>query len=638
MVWPSLLKILINMIKHTLSILLIFCICITKPVKSQFVLDQLQTISQDQLELEGFVGGKTDLIIENRVKAQDYDYLVEPFRHKTETHLWQSEFWGKWMLGAVASWEYTHDQELMAMMDQAVNKLIETQLPDGYIGNYPPENQLTNWDIWGRKYSMLGLLRYHDISENNKALKAARKLADYTKSQLGPGKTNIIETGNYHGMASSSILEPFLLLYNKTGKEEYLEFAKYIVQQWETPDGPQLIKKALNGIDVASRFPHPESWFSPENGQKAYEMMSCYDGLLELYRITGDPDYLRAVEMTVENIMEEEINVAGSGTSFECWYHGKEKQTLPTFHTMEICVMTTWLKLNYSLLRLTGKSGYADNIELAYYNALLASTKHDGSEIAMYSPLLGHRSPGEKQCNMDINCCSANGPRGYAMMPRFVVMTGSDGIYVNMYGQLKATAILSGNNRVLMTQKTEYPAHGQVTININPEAAETFTIFLRIPNWSDQTSIQVNGENINGIDPGTYTKITREWKQGDVIEMQLDMRGRLLRQNNHVAIVRGPIVLARDSRFGDGSVDEAAFIQDDDGYVDLKISGEKPEEVWMAFTAPLKLGTGTKATLEPPTQIHFCDFCSAGNIWNRSARYRVWLPEPLDVRLNTKKN
>jgi DUF1680 family protein len=453
--------------------------------------------------------------------------------------------------------------------------------------------------------------------------------------QLGPGKTNIIETGNYHGMASSSILEPFILLHNKTGKDQYLEFAKYIVQQWETPDGPKLINKAIEGVDVANRFPPPRQWFSPENGQKAYEMMSCYDGLLELYRVTGEPDYLKAVEMTVENIVEEEINIAGSGSAFECWYHGKEKQTLPTFHTMETCVMTTWLKLNHSLLCLTGKSGYADNIELTYYNALLASTKYDGSEITMYSPLLGHRGPGEKQCNMDINCCSANGPRGYAMMPRFAVMTASDGIYLNMYCESKATALLPDNNKVQIEQKTEYPLHGQVAININPETSGTFSIFLRIPQWSRQTSIRVNGHSIDGIEPGAYRKITREWKKGDIIEMQLDMRGRLLRQDNHVAIVRGPIVLARDSRFGDGAVDEAAVIQDEDGYVDLKISPEKPAEVWMAFTVPLKLGTGTKATMDPPVRVHFCDFCSAGNIWERSARYRVWLPEPLDVRLDT---
>ena len=615
--------------------LLILFSCFTKPAMAQAVSDQLKTIPQNQLKLDGFVGDKTDLIIKNRVKSQDYDYLVEPFRHKNETRLWQSEFWGKWMLGAVASWEYKHDAELMAILDQAVINLLETQLPDGYIGNYPPENQLIQWDIWGRKYTLLGLLRYHDISGNKKALKAARNLADHLMTQLGPGKTNIIQTGNYHGMASSSILEPIMLLYNKTQKKQYLEFAKYIVHQWETPDGPQLISKAVEGVNVANRFPPPERWFSPENGQKAYEMMSCYDGLLELYRVTGEPDYLKAVEMTVENILEEEINEAGSGTSFECWYHGKGKQTIPTFHTMETCVMTTWLKLNYSLLRLTGKSGYADNIELTYYNALLASTKYDGSEITMYSPLSGHRGPGARQCNMDINCCSANGPRGYLMMPRFAVMTSSDEIYVNMYCESKATATLPKNTIVLLEQRTEYPVRDRVLINIDPEKAETFTISLRIPYWSNQTSIRVNGENIDEINPGTYKKITRKWNKGDKIELQLDLRGRMVRQDSHLAIIRGPIALARDSRFGDGFVDEAAIIQNNDGYVDLKISEEKPEEVWMAFTASVKLGTGIEATSNPPVQIHFCDFCSAGNVWDKSTRYRVWLPEPLDVTNNT---
>ena len=602
---------------------------------SQVVSDHLQTIPQYQLKLEGFVGGRTDLIINNRVKSQDYDYLVEPFRHKNETHLWQSEFWGKWMLGAVASWEYTHDKELMVMIDQAVLSLLETQLPDGYIGNYPPENQLTNWDIWGRKYTLLGLIRYHDISGNKKALKAARDLADHLMTQLGPGKTNIIATGNYHGMASSSILEPVMLLYNKTQNEQYLAFARYIVHQWETPEGPRLISKALAGVNVADRFPPPRAWFSPENGQKAYEMMSCYDGLLELYRVTGEPDYLRAVEMTVENILEEEINIAGSGTSFECWYHGKEKQTIPTFHTMETCVMTTWLKLNHNLLCLTGKSGYADNIELTYYNALLASTRYDGSEITMYSPLLGHRGPGARQCNMDINCCSANGPRGYLMVPRYAVMTAPGDIYVNLYGESTATATLPANNTVRLEQNTEYPVHGRILIKINPETEETFTISLRIPHWSKQTSIQVNGNHIDGIDPGTYKKITRMWNKGDQIELQLDLRGRLVRQNNHVAILRGPIVLARDSRFGDGYVDEAAVIQDKDGYVDLTLTTEKPEEVWMSVTAPVNLGTDIEATTDPPVRIHFCDFCSAGNTWDRSTRYRVWLPEPLDVRIGT---
>ena len=601
------------------------------PVRSQDIPMSLQTVDPHQLQLGGFVGYRTELILKKRVLAQDYDYLVEPFRHKNETRLWQMEFWGKWMLGAVAAWEYSHDATLLDHMSKSVKSMIETQTPEGYIGNYAPGSQLQQWDIWGRKYVMLGLLRYHDITGDKKALKAARKEADYLLSQVGPGKVNIIETGNYHGMASSSVLEPIMMLYNKTHQEKYLEFAKYIVRQWETPDGPQLIAKALAGVHVADRFPHPKVWFSPENGQKAYEMMSCYDGLLALYRVTHDPDYLKAVEMTVQDIMEEEINVAGSGTSFECWYHGKKLQTLPTFHTMETCVMTTWMKLNYSLLCITGKPEYANHIETTYYNALQASTKHDGTEITMYSPLIGHREPGARQCGMDISCCSANGPRGYMMIPRYAVMTGRDGIYINLYNEMTATATLSDKNTVTLKAQTNYPVDDLVKIEVEPEKSGNFTIALRIPDWSKRTTVYVNGDETDNVIPGSYLKITRPWKKGDVIEARLDLRGRLMYLNHQVAILRGPIALARDSRFNDGYVDEAIMVQSDSGYVILEPSEDKPEAVWMAFTVPARLGTGLSATGNPPVPVHFCDFGSAGNEWKSTTRYRVWLPKPLNV-------
>lgn len=600
-------------------------------LQAQAINYRLKPVDPHSLTLKGYVGARTDLILNKRVKAQDFDYLVEPFRHKNETHLWQMEFWGKWMLGAVAAWEYSHDAVLMDHMSRSVKSLIETQTSKGYIGNYAPENQLKQWDIWGRKYVMLGLLRYHDITGDKKALKAARKEADYLLSQVGPGKVNIIETGNYHGMASSSVLEPMMMLYNKTGQDKYLEFAKYIVRQWETPEGPQLIAKALAGVHVANRFPHPKVWFSPENGQKAYEMMSCYDGLLELYRTTGNPDYLKAVEMTVQDIIEEEINVVGSGTSFECWYHGKNLQTLPTFHTMETCVMTTWMKLNYSLLRLTGKPEYANHIETTYYNALQASTKHDGTEITPYSPLIGHREAGVRQCGMEISCCSANGPRGYMMMPRFAVMTSQNEIFINLFSEMTVAATLQSNNNVVLKQQTSYPVNNLIKIEVTPDKSESFTVALRIPGWSKVTTVYVNGNEIADIVPGTYKKITRQWKVGDTIEMRLDLRGRLVHLNHQVAILRGPIALARDSRFGDGYVDEAVMIQNKDGYVDLKPYDEKPEMMWMAFSVLAKPGTGISATSNPPVLIHFCDFGSAGNEWRRNTRYRIWLPEPLNV-------
>ena len=120
-------------------------------------------------------------------------------------------------------------------------------------------------------------------------------------------------------MAASSILEPIVLLYARTQQKRYLDFAEEIVRQWETEDGPQLLSRA--SVDVGKRFPKPKSWFGWEQGQKAYEMMSCYEGLLELYRITGNIKYKTAVEATWKNIRENEINVAGVYTSTSQIHH-----------------------------------------------------------------------------------------------------------------------------------------------------------------------------------------------------------------------------------------------------------------------------------------------------------------------------
>ncbi|MCG6186036.1 glycoside hydrolase family 127 protein [Maribellus maritimus] len=592
---------------------------------------QLNAINPSLVKIEGHAGEKIDLCIAERIKKQDIDHLIEPFRHKTETRLWQSEFWGKWMLSAVAAYKYTEDPELLDIMKNAVDGLLETQLKNGYIGNYAPESQLQQWDIWGRKYSMLGLIRYYEVSNDKKALKAAQDAANHLLTQVGPDKKDITYTGNYHGMASSSVLEPMVYLYKHTGKKEYLDFAEYIVEQWETKDGPQLISKALEGIWVSERFPHPETWWSWDNGQKAYEMMSCYEGLLQLYLVTENQKYYKAVVDVVENIINTEINIAGSGSAFECWYHGIENQTRPTYHTMETCVTITWMKLCYNLLQVTGDSRYADQIEKTFYNALLASMKFDAGEIAKYSPLEGRRHAGEEQCGMHINCCNANGPRGFTLMPGFAYMSTKNNIVVNFYSNSKAEIERNSGNKVLLLQKTSYPENEKIIIEIQPEKENSFGISLRIPEWSKINSIQINGNEILDIQAGTYKNIQRNWKKGDQIELTLDLRGRLIKQGDYQAITRGPLVLARDSRFNDGFTDETAAIQNKDGVVELSPAPQKPAHVWMAFTVPLVLGTDLEGEFRQAKSVHFCDFSSAGNTWDENTRYKVWIRETLNV-------
>jgi hypothetical protein len=604
---------------------------VTKTEQVNSIKDKLFSYSRNSIKIEGFLGAKINQVIEKRIKSQDVEMLVEPFRHKNETHLWQSEFWGKWILSAIASYDYNHDPEMLIIIKRAVNELLFTQMPSGYIGNYSESAQLQHWDIWGRKYTLLGLLSYYDLTSDKVALTASCRLVDNLLSQVGPGKANIVKTGNYRGMPSSSILEPIVYLYRRTGDERYLNFAKYIVEQWETADGPKLISSSLAGIAVSDRFPHPAEWWSYENGQKAYEMMSCYEGLLELYRITGDKSYLFAVEKAVAEIIESEINIAGSGTAFECFYKGARYQTEPTYHTMETCVTMTWMKLCFNLLKLTEKPVYADQIEKSTYNALLASLKGDGSQIAKYSPLGGIRHAGEEQCGMPINCCNANGPRAFMMLPQFTVMGGENEISVNMYGESLSVFPLNMKNTIAIQQISEYPVSDKVEIVINPEKPESFTIAFRIPAWSFNTMMTINGVRVTEISPGTYKKITRLWNKSDKVVLTLDLTGRVITQGGYQAIIRGPVVLARDSRFNDGFIYESAAIKEKDAKVELMPSVKKPAGVWMSFTAPLVLGTDLEGEYRNPRQINFCDFASAGNTWGEDSRYRVWIPKTLNV-------
>ena len=582
--------------------------------------------SVEKVNLYGYLGKRIDDCIEHRVMGQDVDYLVEPFRHRNEFKRWQSEFWGKWTLGAIETYRYTQDPALYKKIEQGVADLIATQSKDGYIGNYAEEHQPGRWDVWGRKYTSLALLAWYDLSHDRKALKVVEGVINHLIAQLKAKNIDIAEVGLYKGMPSCSILEPVVYLYNRTKNEKYLDFAKYIAEQMDK--GAELITKGENGVAVANRTPLPEKWFSRDNGHKAYEMMSCYEGLIELYKITGEKRFLVSAEKSIESIVCEEINIAGSGSAFECWYGGASQQYIPTYHTMETCVTFTWMQLCHRMLALTGDVKYADYMERTIYNALLASLKADGTQIAKYSPLEGWRTEGERQCGMNINCCNANGPRAFAMIPHYAYKAESNGITINLYNKSQAMIAL-GKNHICIEQKTDYPATDKVEIVVSPDKEAMFDFKLRIPAWSEINSVAVNGVEVKDVTNG-YLTISRKWSKGDVISLTFDLRARLYEQGNHQAIMRGPVVLTRDSRFGDGFVDESSVIQHKEGIVEVTpIEGDS--FAWLTFAVPAVMGTDLEGH-RTPRQIKFCDFASAGNTWEKTVRYKVWLPKTLDVK------
>lgn len=587
----------------------------------------------NDVKIEGYIGQKIDACILNGILSTDEQYLVNPFKTRNEKSRWQSEFWGKWFTAAADAYRYTRNPQLLAKLKSAASGLIATQTADGYIGNYAAEYRLQQWDIWGMKYCLLGLLDYYEITKDGKALHSIKKLADYVIKAVKEKDIALHHLGNYKGMAASSILEPMVELYNITNNAKYLEFAETIVESWSVPGASGLIGKALANVPVGSRTPIPAVWYGPENGQKAYEMMSCYEGLLELYKVKPNPEYLKAVEMAAENIRATEIFITGSGASMECWYGGSAVQSVPVKHTMEACVTVTWMKLCLRLLKMTANAKWADEIEKSYYNALLGTMKPDGSSWSKYIGIKGSKIMGEDQCGMTTNCCIANGPRGIMLAPKEAVMVGNNAIFVNFYAPLSANVNIPGAQKVGIKILSEYPKTGIIKMEMVPGKSGKFDLKLRIPAWLKSYEVLVNGAKHNKETGNGYLTISREWRKGDVVELKMDLSIREFRLEadpNRYALLYGPLVLASDRRYQSSPFFEFYTPAKKQDQIPYELLNERKQEtVFLEMSVPFS--KEIDGLVEGMDNLILTDFASSGNTWDESSSYQVWFQEMRNV-------
>ncbi|MBO6121647.1 MAG: glycoside hydrolase family 127 protein [Kiritimatiellae bacterium] len=638
------------------------------------------------VRLKGRLGERLDAMIEKHVAARDVDYITAPFMEKTETKgWWQTEFWGKWMHSSVAYLRYATDEkckvesvkckvaeELCSKIERGIERMLASQEECGYIGNYPDELRCgEGWDVWGIKYTLMGFLHYYDLKckvesekcnvEADAALEAAKRLCDYVIAELGPsGKRGreLWQTGNWSGYASSSILEPVVWLYKRVAAKDgadaarkYLDFATYIVDGMTKPEkGPRLIDLALNGVSVADRnepgYKKDGEWaYVCKHGRsKAYEMMSCYQGLLDYVEVKsggvesggvesggvesgGLKNILKATVMTAEDIVKEEVNLAGGCASSEAWFHGAKKQHLPYIHLQETCVTTTWMRFCEKLLEVTGDPKWADQIERTFYNAYLGALRSDGGEFAAYTPLTGNRWHGMNHCFMHTDCCTANGPRGFLCFLKELFTTRGDAATFNFYSSALVKGELSGGRKVAFDMYSLYPRTDYVRIVSHTEGAAP--VRLRIPAWSAKTEVKLNGKVLDGVAAGSYFTIERDWKLGDIVELRFDMPVVAHTLDHHVAFTRGPVLLARDSRFADGDLTEPFRHGIKDGQTMPTFAAVRTpsDDIWMAFSATLPIGSHTEnPEARNPATVFFCDYASAGNTWTRANFYRTWFP------------
>jgi DUF1680 family protein len=596
----------------------------TEPVKV-VVQDRFKPAGAGEVQLRGRLDDKLQRCVHNRLLDQDVQALVAPYRSKTEVGDgdWRCEYWGKWFTALALADAYQPNSAAASLRDYGTGELLKTVAPDGYLGTRQPPNRMQGWDVWGCKYALLGLLADYDRTGDKKVLQAACRHADVLINELGPGKTNIEDVGMWNGLPASSVLEPIVLLYERTGDERYLAFARHIVSCWDLPS--KRLPHGMRLIEDAIDHKRPSQMCAP----KAYEMMSCFEGLCELYRATGQKEDLAAAVDLVDSVQSHEATIIGCGTSGEVWCDGTKKQTGVTLKPMETCVTATWMKLNYQLLRLTGESKYADELERNLYNGLLGAMTPRGDWWAYFSGQMGVRVPSYVQhADVGTSCCVLNGPRGLMITPFWAVMQGAAGPVVNLYSP-GVISTKTGTQNVRLEITGDYPVDDHVDLAVTLARPEEFAIGFRIPAWSESTSLAVNGEPI-AVNAGSYANVRRVWKTGDRVAIHFDMRGRVLDApdgNGQIAVLRGPVVLSLDNRLVPASDATAVIRSDALPFVDLKPDPAAAAKVnaWMAFEVPFVIN-GTSQTLT------FCDYADAGNEFSETNIFRTWLPQPLDLQ------
>ncbi len=561
---------------------------------------------------------------------------------------WRGEYWGKMMRGGALIYAYTRDEELYDVLTETVRDMMTAAEADGRVSSYARGAEFDSWDLWCRKYVLLGSEYYldicHDEAFKQEVIAFLCRCADYIIAHIGPDKKDInTASRSWYGVNSSSILEPFVKLYKLTSEPRYLDFARYIVEAG-----------GANGINIFELAYENRLYPYQYGVSKAYEMTSCFEGLLEYYLVTGEEKYKTAVINYARAVRESEVSIIGScGVTHELFDHTRTRQTVRYDGVMqETCVTVTWMKFCSRLLQLTGESVWADEMEKSFYNAYLGALNVNQLEAAnirkkladsgmvstfmpfdSYSPLtpgLRGQKVGGEQTLKDgsyYGCCACIGSAGAGVFLQNAITVEGDTVTINFFEKGTFHAWV-GPRRVSITIDTNYPADGRVRINVLSQRPNDFTIKVRNPGWAK----------------GGYMYFTRKWYY-DQLEVNFDMPVRMHfpehweqdviytdmskkvpgyahaasamevfhqpEEDNYVAYTRGPITLAADGRTGKAA--NSVFCPTcSAALADNEIAPGVPCLLKMTFTP------------ENGESYALVDYASAGQDWE--TEIAAWLP------------
>jgi DUF1680 family protein len=490
--------------------------------------DQWKPLPYGNVKVAGEIGRRIDMTIDNNLKKLD---LENVFLNSFRTKPAKGGFIGTGMLldATVRFAAYTDSPEVVAIKNRIVDCLLENQQDDGYIGYFVEERHMWQaWDIHEMVYIITGLVSDYTVFGQKRSLDAAVKTADYILANWS-GRPE-----TFPDFFLLGIDKAMLSLYRHTGEERFREFGENKKPLTRTP-----------GIEKG-RIP-------PKLQGHIFAYMAINEAQLDLYRMTADERLTKSVSDAMDFLTAHDgLSIIGGAGQEEYWTddqdgEGEHAETCSTAYTIRICD---------NLLRLHGQSSYGDLMERSLYNALFAAQSTGGDKLRYFTPFEGER----KYFHNTAYCCPNNFRRIVSELPLMIYYTKPEGgIALNLYTASSAHTAFDDGTKVNIEQITDYPSSGVVAVSLKLSKSKAFPLALRIPGYAKNVSIKVNGKPVDGeITAGEFFIISRTWKTGDRVELNIPMEFRLVagrkRQSGRVAVMRGPMVYSF-SRAANPSVD-----------------------------------------------------------------------------------
>ncbi len=517
-----------------------------------------------------------------RIDAWKLDW--EPGRPNPPHHFWDSDI-AKW-IEAVGYVLATHpDKELKSRADEVIDMIAGAEQEDGYLNIHftvvEPANRWTNLrdmhELYCAGHLMEAAVAYYEGTGDRRLLDVLCRYADYINSVFGPGE------GQKRGYPGHEEIELALVgLYRATGEARYLDLAKFFIDErgrrphyfdmeaGRRGEGPGDYR--FETYDYAqAHLPVREQTTAEGHAVRA---MYLFSGMADVAAETNDESLLTACERLWENVTQRRMYVTGGVGSSS---HGERftvDYDLPNdLAYAETCAAIGLVFWAHRMLQFDGDGRYADVMERALYNGVLSGVSLDGTQFFYGNPLevipALHRVRPDlfgkdavsytRQDWFSCACCPPNLARLVASLGRYIYSQGEGGeshsdfpkgIYVHLYVGGSGTFDVDGQE-VSLYQETRYPWEGEVKITVQSEGKARFPLALRIPGWSREATLQVNGEAVDvtsRLDQG-YVRLERVWEPGDRIVLDLPMPVERVEAHpavgencGRVALRRGPLV------------------------------------------------------------------------------------------------